>query len=104
MRGIPVQRLCEGFVTLHSRERQVGDGDFFWEANGRSQFPKMAEDVDAQLQKYKAAVEELNRKTGVNVDASMDPDELMQVRLGFKPFLQTLNSAKRRTCSSADRA
>ena len=60
--------------------RQVGDGDFFWEANGRAQFPKMAEDVDVQLNKYKAAVEELNRKTGANVDADMDPNELMQVR------------------------
>jgi hypothetical protein len=58
---------------------QVGDGDFFWEANGRAQFPKMAEDVDVQLNKYKAAVEELNRKTGANVDANMDPNELMQV-------------------------
>jgi len=56
----------------------VGDGDFFWEANGRAQFPKMAEDVDVQLNKYKAAVEELNRKTGANVDADMDPNELMQ--------------------------
>lgn len=62
-----------------SSVRQVGDEDFFWEANGRSQFPKMAEDVDAQLQKYKAAVEELNRKTGANVDPNMDPNELMQV-------------------------
>ena len=33
--------------------RQVGEGDFFWDENGRSQFPKVAEEVDAQLQKYK---------------------------------------------------
>ena len=59
----------------------MGDGDFFWEANGRAQFPKMAEDVDVQLNKYKAAVEELNRKTGANVDADMDPSELMQVSI-----------------------
>ena len=32
---------------------QVGEGDFFWDANGRNQFPKVAEDVDAQLTKYK---------------------------------------------------
>ena len=32
---------------------QVGEGDFFWDENGRSQFPKVAEEVDAQLQKYK---------------------------------------------------
>ena len=64
---------------------KVGDGDFFWEANGRAQFPKMAEDVDVQLNKYKAAVEELNRKTGANVDANMDPNELMQVVTGSLP-------------------
>lgn len=33
--------------------RQVGEGDFFWDANGRNQFPKVAEDVDAQLTQYK---------------------------------------------------
>ena len=32
---------------------EVGEGDFFWDANGRNQFPKVAEDADAQLQKYK---------------------------------------------------
>lgn len=32
---------------------QVGEGDFFWDENGRSQFPKVAEEVDLQLQKYK---------------------------------------------------
>lgn len=31
---------------------QVGDGDFFWESNGSSTFPKMAEDVDAQIKQY----------------------------------------------------
>lgn len=32
---------------------EVGDGDFFWEANGRSQFPKAAAEVDAQIAQYK---------------------------------------------------
>ena len=31
---------------------QVGEGDFFWESNGSSTFPKMAEDVDAQIKQY----------------------------------------------------
>ena len=31
----------------------MGEGDFFWDANGRNQFPKVAEDVDAQLTQYK---------------------------------------------------
>ncbi len=33
----------------------MGEGDFFWEANGRNQFPKVAEDVDVQLRQYKQA-------------------------------------------------
>ena len=40
---------------------EVGPGDFFWEANGSSPFPAVAEEVDAQLKRYKAAVEEVNR-------------------------------------------
>jgi len=56
---------------------QVGEGDFFWDENGRNQFPKVAEAVDVQLQKYKAAVAELNRQTGANVDPNADPNDLM---------------------------
>lgn len=58
---------------------QVGEGDFFWELNGRRQFPKVAEDVDVQLQKYKAAIEDINRKTGSNMDPNADPNDMMQV-------------------------
>lgn len=32
---------------------QVGEADFFWESNGRSQFPEAASEVDIQVQKYK---------------------------------------------------
>ena len=32
---------------------QVGEADFFWEANGRSPFPDAASEVDIQVQKYK---------------------------------------------------
>ena len=32
---------------------EVGDGDFFWEANGRAQFPKVAAEVDTQIMQYK---------------------------------------------------
>lgn len=35
------------------RSVEVGEGDFFWEANARSTFPKVAADVDVQLTKYK---------------------------------------------------
>lgn len=35
------------------RSVEVGEGDFFWESNARSTFPKVAADVDVQLTKYK---------------------------------------------------
>lgn len=58
---------------------QVGVGDPFWEANARQQFPNVATAVDASLKEYKAAVAELNKNTGANVSADMDPNQLMQV-------------------------
>ncbi len=68
-----------GIPTDRQTLPQVGEGDFFWEANGRRQFPKVAEDIDAQLSAYRAAVDDLNRKSGANVSADMNPNELMQV-------------------------
>lgn len=35
------------------RSVEVGEGDFFWEANARLQFPDVAKECDAQLGKYK---------------------------------------------------
>lgn len=59
---------------------QVDEGDFFWAKNSRQQFPKMAEDVDAQLKAYREAIDELNRKTGANMSAEMGADKLQQVQ------------------------
>ncbi len=42
-----------GAAAAAKKTYEVGEGDFFWDANGRNQFPKVAEDADAQLQKYK---------------------------------------------------
>ena len=46
------QPLQEGKAPP-KRSVEVGEGDFFWEANARSTFPKVAGDVDVQLNKYK---------------------------------------------------
>ena len=60
-----------------SKSYEVDDVDFFWHSHGREQFPKIAEQVEAELAKYKASIEELNRATGANVDPTADPSELM---------------------------
>eukprot|EP00775_Hariotina_reticulata_P012398 gene12398-12533_t len=60
----------------------VDDKDFFWEAAGALPFPKVAEEVESQLQKYKAAVDEINAKTGGDPNASngvmVDHEELLR--------------------------
>jgi sec1 family domain-containing protein 1 len=41
---------------------EVGPGDWFWEAQGGRSFPDVAAAVDSELKKYKAAVDEVNRR------------------------------------------
>lgn len=60
-----------------NKSYEVDDADFFWRDHGREQFPRIAELVEAELSRYKASVEELNRATGANVDPTADPNELM---------------------------
>lgn len=64
---------------LGGKSYDLGTQDFFWEAYGKEQFPRIAEEVENELKLYKQAVEELNRSTGANIDpnAAMDPSELM---------------------------
>ena len=49
----PGQQLLQPGAAPSKKTYEVGEGDFFWDANGRNQFPKVAEDADAQLKKYK---------------------------------------------------
>ncbi|PSC71004.1 SEC1 family transport SLY1-like [Micractinium conductrix] len=57
---------------------EVDDNDFFWAGHGKEQFPKIAEQVEVELKKYKDAIEELNRKTGSHIDPLADPSDLMR--------------------------
>lgn len=40
--------------------------DFFWAKNAANPFPQVAEDIDAELNKYKQDAAELTRSTGVS--------------------------------------
>jgi hypothetical protein len=60
-----------------STSYEVDDADFFWRDHGREQFPRVAEQVEAELARYRAAVEELNRATGAAADPSADPSDAM---------------------------
>ncbi|KAK9822559.1 hypothetical protein WJX74_004630 [Apatococcus lobatus] len=57
---------------------EVGEADFFWEASGAKPFPDVVTDLDQSIAKYKQAIEDLNRRTGADVDPNADPNELMQ--------------------------
>jgi sec1 family domain-containing protein 1 len=56
---------------------EVDEADFFWRGHGREQFPRIAEQVEVELSKYKSDIEDLNRKTGANVDPAADPSDMM---------------------------
>jgi len=56
-----------------AQQYEVGDDDFFWAEQGDLPFPKVAEQVDAQLKAYKAAVDEINVRAARGEDAFADP-------------------------------
>ncbi|GFR43762.1 hypothetical protein Agub_g4874 [Astrephomene gubernaculifera] len=70
----------------------VDEKDFFWEACGAHVFPKVAEEVETQLQRYRAAVDEINKKTaaGAGQEGAFDPDELL--RRNTQNLMQAVSS------------
>ena len=41
------------------------DDDFFWREHAASEFPRVAEEVEVQLKRYKADMDEINRSTAL---------------------------------------
>jgi len=71
----------------------VDEKDFFWEGCGSMPFPKVAEEVESQLQKYKAAVDEINAKAaagGQQHDEAVDHDE--QLRRNTQHLMSAVSS------------
>lgn len=56
---------------------ELDDSDNFWVANSSAPFPKVAEEVELQLSKYKQDVEEVNRRTGGQRDIDLHGQELI---------------------------
>ncbi|KAL2634478.1 hypothetical protein R1flu_005957 [Riccia fluitans] len=56
---------------------ELDDSDSFWVANSNAPFPKVAEEVKNQLEKYKQDVDEVNRRTGVGKESDFGEEELM---------------------------
>ncbi|KIY95437.1 Sec1 family domain-containing protein 1, partial [Monoraphidium neglectum] len=81
----PLQQQKKGY--------DVDEKDFFWEACGSMPFPRVAEEVESQLQKYKAAVDDINAKAaagGHQHGEVVDHDE--QLRRNTQHLMSAVSS------------
>ncbi|KIM88940.1 hypothetical protein PILCRDRAFT_813938 [Piloderma croceum F 1598] len=53
-------------TQLQKRSYDLDSKDFFWARNAANPFPQVAEEIDAELNKYKADAAEITRSTGVS--------------------------------------
>jgi hypothetical protein len=56
-------------VTVSQPQKRSYDldaKDFFWAANAANPFPKVADEIDSELGKYKQDAAEITRSTGVS--------------------------------------
>ncbi|GAA5989777.1 hypothetical protein JCM11641_006030 [Rhodosporidiobolus odoratus] len=51
---------------LQKKTYDLDAKDFFWAKNAQNPFPQVAEDIDAELNKYKTDAQEITRSTGVS--------------------------------------
>jgi len=63
---ITVDVADETNPTAQPRAYDLNASDFFWARNASAPFPQVAEDIDAELTKYKTDAEDVTKKTGVN--------------------------------------
>ncbi|EJD55175.1 SLY1 protein [Auricularia subglabra TFB-10046 SS5] len=71
-------RLNRVVVTQpQKRAYDLDSKDFFWAKNAANPFPQVAEDIDAELNKYKVDAAEITRATGVS-----DVNDVSQLDVG----------------------
>eukprot|EP00250_Pteridium_aquilinum_P002767 c1297_g1_i1 orf=162-1994(+) len=70
--GMKLNRVVHG-----GKPYELDDSDSFWVANSSAPFPKVAEMVEAQLNKYKQDVDAVNRRTGSKGEMDFDEQELL---------------------------
>ncbi|KAL1554519.1 Vesicle trafficking between the ER and Golgi, variant 2 [Salvia divinorum] len=74
--GLRLNRLNVKVEKGGMKSYELDRTDPFWTANGSLEFPRVAEEIDAQLNKYKKDVEEVNRRTGGD-EAQFDGTDLV---------------------------
>lgn len=60
---ITVETIEEG-GKVSKKSYDLVSSDFFWAKNAGVPFPQVAEDIDAELTRYKEDVAEITKKTG----------------------------------------
>lgn len=63
---ITVEIPDDNTKTITKRAYDLNANDFFWQKNASLPFPNVAEDIDAQLTKYKDDAAEVTRKSGAS--------------------------------------
>ncbi|KAG6413575.1 hypothetical protein SASPL_126289 [Salvia splendens] len=74
--GLRLNRLNVKVEKGGMKSYELDRTDPFWTSNGSLEFPRVAEEIDAQLNKYKKDVEEVNRRTGGD-EAQFDGTDLV---------------------------
>jgi hypothetical protein len=55
-----------GSGTLTKKSYDINSNDFFWQRNAGVPFPQVAEDIDAELTRYKEDANDITKKTGAS--------------------------------------
>lgn len=61
---------------LQKKSYDFDSKDFFWAKNAAQPFPQVAEDIDAELNRYKTDAAEITRSTGMS-----DVNDINQMRV-----------------------
>ncbi|CAA6673554.1 unnamed protein product [Spirodela intermedia] len=75
--GLKLNRLTVQGEKSATKSYELDDSDQFWISNSWSPFPKVAEEIETQLGKYKLDVDEVNRRTGGKDGAEFDGTDLI---------------------------
>ncbi|XP_060168718.1 SEC1 family transport protein SLY1 [Lycium barbarum] len=75
--GLRLNRLSVQGEKGGMKSFELDRSDPFWMANWSLEFPEVAVEIEAQLNKYKKDVEEVNKRTGGNSGAEFDGTDLV---------------------------
>ncbi|XP_072966581.1 SEC1 family transport protein SLY1 [Typha angustifolia] len=75
--GLKLNRVTLPGERAAVKSYELDDSDPFWVSNSWSPFPKVAEEIEIQLSKYKQDVDDVNRRTGGKDGIEFDGTDLI---------------------------